>query len=156
MKRPDFSYTIYIRATQEEVWRAFLEPEFTRQYWVHENRSDWKVGSKWAHVRTDEKGTTDIVGEVLESEPFSSLVFSWCRPGDENNPQRTSRVSVKFGNQDWPGGPWTVVTLEHTDFQGDEEMQTGVSGGWPMVLSGMKTLLEAGLRENWVLPKECA
>jgi hypothetical protein len=46
------------------------------------------------------------------------------------------------------------VTLEHTDFQGDTEMQNGVSGGWPMVLSGLKTLLEAGFRESMVMPDD--
>ena len=43
MTKPDFAYAIYIRATREEVWNGLLEPEFTRQYWIHDNVSDWKV-----------------------------------------------------------------------------------------------------------------
>ncbi len=154
MSKPDFAYAIYIRATREEVWNGFLEPEFTRQYWVHDNVSDWKVGSTWEHRRSDGSEKLDIVGKVLESERHKKLVFTWSRPGDADNPARTSRVTVELADQDWPGGPWTAVTLEHTDFQGDTEMQDSVSGGWPMVLSGLKTLLEAGFRESMVMPDD--
>ena len=122
--------------------------EFTRQYWVHDNVSDWKVGSTWEHRRSDGSEKLDIVGKVLESERHKKLVFTWSRPGDTDNPARTSRVT----DEDWPGGPWTAVTLEHTDFQDDTEMKEGASGGWPMVLSGLKTLLEAGLRKSMVIP----
>lgn len=154
MSRPDFAYVIYIRATREEVWNGFLESEFTRQYWVHDNVSDWKVGSTWEHRRSDGSEKLDVVGKVLESELHKKLVFTWSRPGDTDDPQRTSRVSVELADQDWPGGPWTAVTLEHTDFQGDVEMRESVSGGWPMVLSGLKTLLEAGFRESMVMPDD--
>ncbi len=154
MSKPDFAYVIYIRATREEVWNGFLEPEFTRQYWVHDNVSDWKVGSTWEHRRSDGSEKLDIVGKVLESERHKKLVFTWSRPGDTDNPARTSRVTVKLADQDWSGGPWTAVILEHTDFQGDSEMQDSTSGGWPMVLSGLKTLLEAGFRESMVIPDD--
>lgn len=154
MSKPDFAYVIYIRATREEVWNGLLQPEFTRQYWVHDNVSDWKVGSTWEHRRSDGSEKLDIVGKVLESDPHRKLVFTWSRPGDVDNPERTSRVTVRLADQDWPGGPWTAVTLEHTGFQGDTEMQRGTSSGWPMVLSGLKTLLEAGFRESMVLPDD--
>jgi len=153
MTKPDFAYAIYIRATREEVWNGFLEPEFTRQYWFHDNVSDWKAGSKWEHRRSDGSETVDIVGKVLESELHKRLVITWSRPADIDNPARISRVTVQLADQDWPGGPWTEVILEHTDFQDDTEMRESVSGGWPMVLSGLKTLLEAGFRENMVQPE---
>ena len=154
MSKPDFAYAIYIRATREEVWNGLLEPEFTRQYWIHDNVSDWRVGSKWEHRRSDGSEKLDIVGKILESERHKKLVFTWSRPGDTDNLARTSRVTVELANQDWPGGPWTGVTLEHTDFGDDSEMRDSVSGGWPMVLSGLKTVLECGFRENTKLPDD--
>lgn len=67
MSKPQFVYVIYIRATAEAVWKGLVDPELTRQYWMHENISDWKTGSAWTHKRTNEAGTVDIVGKVVES-----------------------------------------------------------------------------------------
>ncbi len=47
-----------------------------------------------------------------------------------------------------------AVTLEHTGLGDDLEMRDGVSGGWPMVLSGLKTLLESGLHESMKMPDD--
>ncbi len=76
---------------------------------------------------------------MLENELHRKLTFTWSRPDDIDNPQRTSHVAIELADQNWPGGPWTAVTLEHTDFQADAEMRGGVSGGWPMVFSALKT-----------------
>ena len=154
MSKPDFAYVIYMRATRQQVWDGLLQPEFTRQYWIHDNVSDWKVGSGWEHRRSDGSNQLDLVGKVVEVEQHRKLVLTWRRPEDVDRPERTSRVTFRLDDQDWPGGPWTAVTLEHTDLQDDTEMRDGISGGWPMVLSGLKTLLEAGLREGMTLPKD--
>ena len=50
----------------------------TRLYWMHENVSDWKPGSRWEHKRTDPQGTVDIVGEVVEFDPPKRLVLTGC------------------------------------------------------------------------------
>ena len=144
MSKPDFAYAIYIRASREQVWNGLLEPEFTRQYWMGENVSDWKVGSAWEHHQGDPQKLM-IVGKVLESEPHTRLVLTWSRPADADNPECTSRVTFALSDVDWPGGPWTALNLEHTDFQDDSEMRESVSHGWPALMSGLKTLLEVGL-----------
>ena len=144
MTKPDFAYTIYINASREQVWKGLLEPEFTRQYWFHENVSDWQEGSTWEHRSVGETPNVDIEGVVLESEPHHKLVLTWSRKGEAEDPTRTSKLSFALGDVDWPGGPWTSLHLEHTDFGEDHEMRESVSGGWPMVLSGLKTLLEKG------------
>ncbi len=56
MSKPQFVYVIYIRATAEAVWKGLVDPELTRQYWMHENISDWKTGSAWTHKRTMRPG----------------------------------------------------------------------------------------------------
>ena len=50
MPRSTFVYAIYIDAPQEAVFDALTDPAMTRDYWRHENASDWKVGSQWRHV----------------------------------------------------------------------------------------------------------
>ena len=44
MAAPEFVYTVYIAAPAERVWNALVDGDLTRQYWGHENRSDWKPG----------------------------------------------------------------------------------------------------------------
>jgi uncharacterized protein YndB with AHSA1/START domain len=39
MTRPEFIYTTYIKTTPEKLWAAITNPEFTHQYWGHENIS---------------------------------------------------------------------------------------------------------------------
>jgi len=48
MPSATFVYVIYLAAPPERVWQALLDGEFTRQYWGHENVSDWKPGSAWS------------------------------------------------------------------------------------------------------------
>src|SRR5512140_3667606 len=62
MPRATFVYVTYIAAPPEHVWRVLLDGEFTRQYWGHENVSDWKPGSRWEHRRHDAEGIVALVG----------------------------------------------------------------------------------------------
>ena len=49
MAKATFLYVTYIAAPAERVWKALLDGEFTRQYWGHDNVSDWQKGSTWEH-----------------------------------------------------------------------------------------------------------
>lgn len=140
MTNPDFVYTTYIRSTPEKVWAAITVPEFTRQYWGHENVSDWKRGSQWKHVRNDAERTADIVGEVVEALPPTRLVTTWARPADAKNPARTSRVTYEIEAV----GDMVRLTVTHADFKADADMAKSVAGGWPLVLASLKSFLETG------------
>jgi len=85
MSEPNFIYVTYIRATPERVWNGLLDAKFTRQYWAHENVSNWKPGSSWEHRRLDDERTLDLVGEVVESTPPRRLVLTWADPADKAN-----------------------------------------------------------------------
>jgi uncharacterized protein YndB with AHSA1/START domain len=151
VSKPQFVYTVYINAAPDAVWRGIVEPEFTRRYWMHDNVSDWQVGSRWQHVQVEpptgkapwpvEPGKVDITGEVVESDRPRRLVLTWAKPEREGDPSHTSRVTFALEPLDWPMGPWTRLTLTHDDLT-DDEMRESVSFGWPAVMSVMKTLVE--------------
>ena len=70
-------YVTYIATTQEKVWRALVDKDVARKYWVDPasndpvrvNVSDWKPGSRWEHQRDDDTHTVDVAGKVIESIP---------------------------------------------------------------------------------------
>ena len=76
MANEKFVYVTYIATSPEKVWKALLDGELTRQYWKHENVSDWKPGSKCEHVAGNGQRTVKLVGTVLEcrepGQAFSS------------------------------------------------------------------------------------
>jgi uncharacterized protein YndB with AHSA1/START domain len=140
MDKPKFVYVSYIGSTPEKVWQALTDPDITRKYWVnHHNASDWKVGSRWEHRDFDDPKLVDIIGTVVESEYPRRLVVTWVPPKNEGIQEKTSRVAYdieSFGEN--------VVRLTVTHDQLDQEMYNSISFGWPMVISGLKTLLETG------------
>lgn len=147
MTKPDFVYATYIATTPEKVWQALVDPELMRAYWIdpagdgpaHVNVSDWQPGSPWEHQRQNDARTVDMVGKVVEITPPSRLVLTWARPHDADDASKHSRVSFDIE----PMGDTVVrLTVTHEDL--DAQMLNGISGGWPRVLSNLKTLLETG------------
>lgn len=138
-RAPDFVYTIYIAADAERVWNGLIDRDLTRAYWGHDNVSDWKPGSRWEHVRSDGTGKVDIVGRVLEIDPPRRLVTSWASPGDEENPDKVSRVTYELEGL----GASTKLTVTHSELKAGSGMESGIKAGWPAVLSNLKSLIEA-------------
>ncbi|MDB6163931.1 MAG: polyketide cyclase [Xanthomonadaceae bacterium] len=146
MAKPDFVYVTFIATTPEKVWQAFMDTEVMRQYWIggdcaRVNVSDWKPGSRWEHQRLDDAHTVDIAGTVVECDPPRRLVYTWARPSEVDDASKHSRVSFDIEPQ---GDGLVRLTVMHSDLAQDPKMLEGVSGGWPRVLSNLKTLLETG------------
>jgi uncharacterized protein YndB with AHSA1/START domain len=142
MSKAQFVYVTYISSTPEKVWNALIQPEFTRLYWDHDNVSDWKKGSSWEH-RSIERNEVDIAGKVVESDPPRRLVLTWADPDDLEKPEEISRVTMELVEH-MPGV--VKLTVVHEDLEA--EMLKGISRGWPMVLSNLKSLLETGAPIN--------
>jgi uncharacterized protein YndB with AHSA1/START domain len=141
MSRPSFIYVTYIDSTPERVWQALTDGALTRQYWVnHRNASDWQVGSEWRHEDHDDASLVDIVGHVAESSPPRHLVLTWASPQDAGNPEKVSRVTFDIETY----GDGVRLTVTHSDLEPQSPMLSGISRGWPLVLSSLKTLLETG------------
>ncbi|MDX2592473.1 metalloregulator ArsR/SmtB family transcription factor [Streptomyces sp. WI03-4A] len=137
--KPSFVYVTYIASTPERVWEALTDADLTAAYWGHRNVSDWQVGSRWEHVRTDGSGVADVVGRVIESEPPTRLVATWAAPDDEGREDRHSRVTFEIR----PHEDIVRLTVIHEDLN-DEGERGDVAYGWPAVLSNLKSLLETG------------
>ncbi|MEU5376274.1 ArsR/SmtB family transcription factor [Streptomyces sp. NPDC048231] len=150
--KPTFVYVIYIRSTPEAVWDALTDAELTAAYWGHSNVSDWKPGSRWEHVRTDDSGIADVVGEVVESDRPGRLVTTWTSPENEGRPEAYSKVTFDIQ----PHADIVRLTVTHEDLA-DERERADVAGGWAAVLSNLKSLIETGSplpQEPWLVPND--
>ena len=149
MTKPDFVYVTYIATTPEKIWNALVDPDMARRYWMDPTvgcarvnvSDDWQPGSRWEHRRADDMAIVDIAGHVVETDPPRRLVISWARPDEADDAAKCSRVSFDI---DAVGNGLVRLTVTHDDLARDPQMLAGVSGGWPKVLSNLKTLLETG------------
>ena len=139
-EKTSFVYVTYIRATAEKVFEAITKPEISSRYWGHENISDWKPGSKWEHVRANDERTVEIIGKVIEVSPPKRLVISWANSSQNSDPASHSRVTFEIQNYD----NMVRLTVTHDDLEAGSGMANGISKGWPMALSSMKSFLETG------------
>lgn len=150
---PDFVYTTYIRTTPDHLWQALTDPAWTRRYWGTELISDWRTGSpvtwRYAGVTID-----DPEQVVLEADPPRRLSYTWqaITPefgkavGFSEDYQRRAaaepRSKVTFDLE--AHGDLVQLTVTHDGFPEASEVRASVSGGWPAILSSLKTLLETG------------
>ena len=141
MARSTFIYVIYIRATPERLWSALTEDtEFMKQYWfgVH-CESAWKAGSSWKMVYAD--GEISDAGEIVEAERPRRLVIRWRhQKKPELKAEGESRCTIELE----PSGPAVKLSITHTIEREPSQFIAAVSGGWPKVLSNLKSLLETG------------
>jgi uncharacterized protein YndB with AHSA1/START domain len=146
MSKSTFVYVTYIRSTPDKVFKALTDAEITRQYWGHENISDWKPGSEWKH-RDPKSGALRIIGEVVESKPPGRLVITWASP---ENPDKRSRVTFETETV----ADMVKLTVTHEDLEAGSEMDKGIRFGWPRVLSSLKSYLETGKPlDVWAMKK---
>jgi uncharacterized protein YndB with AHSA1/START domain/DNA-binding transcriptional ArsR family regulator len=139
--RPAQVYAVFIKAPQAKVWEAITKPEFTHRYlYGGEPNTTWKPGSRL--LWTEHGSGHELVdGEVIEFDKPNRLVFSWIVKYDpELTAEGASRVTYELSEKDG----LTKVTIVHDDFPQGSKVYDNVAGGWPYVLSGLKTLVETG------------
>ncbi|MBB5937010.1 ArsR/SmtB family transcription factor [Streptomyces zagrosensis] len=132
-------FEIYIRTTPERLWEAITDPEIRSKYnFGSRVTSDWTPGSRYemSNPRAD---TLLGEGENLEVDPprrlVQSMVALW---GDDVRSEGTSRITWEIE----PVGDSCRLTVTHDQLR--EGANDQLYGGWPMVLSGLKTWLETG------------
>jgi len=132
-------FEIYIKTTPERLWEAITNPEMRRKYQFGVGvESDWTPGSRYEGV-TPKWPTPIFEGENLEIDPprrlFQSYRALWS---DAVKREGASRVTWEI--EPIADSCRLTVTVDELRENAREELY----GGWPMVLSGLKTLLETG------------
>src|SRR5690348_1653696 len=132
-------FEIYIRTTPERLWEAITDPVIRAKYHFGASiESDWAVGSPY-RLGHPAAARPLIEGENLVIDPPRRLVQSmraqWG-PGAER--AGTSRVTWEIE----PVGDSCRLTVTHDQLAADAPAE--LYGGWPMILSGLKTWLETG------------
>ena len=140
MSESKFVYVTYIRTTPEKLWRALIAPEFTRQYWAETwHDSTWEKGASWKLMIPD--GRVGDSGEVLEIDPPRRLVLSWRNEfKPELKEDGFSRATFELEKQD----DMVKLTVVHEIDKPGSKFIEAVSGGWPLILASLKSLLETG------------
>ncbi len=135
-----FVYVTYIRTTPKKLWSALTDPEFIRQYWFNIRcESDFKKGSPWKLVFED--GRVADTGEILESIPPKLLVIKWR---NEFKPELKAEGDAICTMEIEPAGGAVKLTITHSIDKKNAKFIEAVSGGWPKILSNLKSLLETG------------
>ena len=132
-------FEIYIKTTPERLWEAITDPAMREKYNFGASIvSDWKPGSRYRMGARD--GSIVLgEGEILEADPprrlVQSMVALWS---DEVKAEGTSRITWEIE----PVGDSCRLTVTHDRLR--EGANEQLYGGWMMLLSGLKTLLETG------------
>jgi uncharacterized protein YndB with AHSA1/START domain len=132
-------FEIYIRTTPERLWEAITDPEIRSKYnFGMRVSSDWTPGSRFEMSHPNAPGLLGD-GENLVVEPPRRLVQTMTALwGDDVKAEGTSRVTWEIE----PVGDSCRLTVTHDQLREDANDQ--LYGGWPMILSGLKTWLETG------------
>ena len=141
MAKSTFVYVTYIRTTPEKLWSALTtDAEFMKQYWfgVH-GESQWTAGSPWKSVSPH--GQILDAGEIVEAEPPRRLVIRWQH---QDKPELKAEGESLCTIELEPSGTAVKLSITHTIEREPSKLIEAVSGGWPKVISNLKSLLETG------------
>ena len=135
-----FVYVTFIRTTPQALWDALTSRAFTERYWfgMH-HECDWQTGSSWSLRFAD--GRVADSGEIVESDAPHRLVIRWrnmFRP--ELNAEGDSLCTLQIEQVEHA----VKLTVTHRMGRPGSKFIEAVSGGWPRILSNLKTLLETG------------
>ena len=132
-------FEIYIKTRPERLWEAITDTKLRQRYSFGVGvESDWAVGSRYEGVHSG-AGIAISEGENIEVDPPRRLVQSFTALwSDQVKEEGTSRVSWEIE----PVGDSCRLTVTHDELR--EGANDELFGGWPMILSGLKTLLETG------------
>jgi uncharacterized protein YndB with AHSA1/START domain len=135
-------YQLFIKATPERVWEAITQPDQIARYF-HGVTYDGPpvLGGRWTGMTSDGSMRLND-GEVIEVDPPRKFVHGWVAHYDpELAAEAESRVTWEIEEQE---GGYSKLTVVHDRLEGAPKTALAVSGGWMLILSGLKTLIETG------------
>jgi uncharacterized protein YndB with AHSA1/START domain len=140
MAKSTFVYVTYIRTTPEKLWSALTDAGFMKQYWFGMHcESQWTAGSPWKLVSSS--GEIFDSGEIVEAVPPRRLVIRWQNQWKpEMKAEGVSLCTMELA----PEGATVKLSITHTIERDGSKFIEAVSGGWPKIISNLKSLLETG------------
>lgn len=140
MTRSTFIYVAYIRTTPEKLWSALTDGDFMKQYWFGCHcESQWSAGTPWKLVSPE--GQVLDSGEIIEAEPPRRLVIRWQ---NQWKPELKADGPALCTMELEPASTAVKLTITHSIECQPSKFIEAVSGGWPKVISNLKSLLETG------------
>jgi uncharacterized protein YndB with AHSA1/START domain len=140
MARSTFVYVTYIRTTPEKLWSALTDAAFMKQYWFGTHcESQWTAGSSWTLVSGE--GQIFDAGQIVEAEPPRRLVIRWQH---QSKPELKAEGASLCTMELERIGTAVKLSITHTIEREPSKLIEAVSGGWPKVISNLKSLLETG------------
>ena len=135
-----FVYVTFIRTTPEKLWSALTDPIQMKEYWFGmQIKTEWKSRAEWQMVFPD--GRVADTGEILELERPKRIRLKWR---NEFKPELKAEGFSLCTMELEPVGAAVRLTITHTIERADSKFIRAVSGGWPKILSNLKSLLETG------------
>jgi uncharacterized protein YndB with AHSA1/START domain len=143
-------HRVYIKATAQAIWDAITKPEWTLKYGYQAPvQYDLRAGGEFKGLASDEMtqyGGPDVIldGEVIEVDPPRKLVQTWRAIWLE---EQFTRLTYEIAEKD--NGICMLTVIHDVEGAPQTAEQTagnleGAGGGWPEVLSDLKSLLETG------------
>ncbi len=135
-----FVYVTYIRTTPERLWSALTSKEFAQEYWRGaQPEAEWKLGGSWKLMFPD--GGMADAGEIVAFEPGKRLGIRWRNEWKpEFKAEGWSLCTMEIEAE----GEAVKLTVTHSIEHEGSKFIEAVSGGWPQILSNLKSLLETG------------
>jgi uncharacterized protein YndB with AHSA1/START domain len=139
--KSSFVYVTYIKTTPERLWTALTSTEFVQQYWLGARaEAEWKKGGSWKLVFSD--GRVADTGEIVAFEPSKRLGIRWRNEFmPEMKAEGWSHCTMEI---EAAAGDAVKLTVTHTMEREGSKFIGAVAGGWPQILSNLKSLLETG------------
>lgn len=142
---PKHVFVTVIKTTPEKLWAALTDGKITPAYYYGGAfEGEIKAGAHYRYIAPD--GSRFVSGKIISAEAPHKLVATFkgeWMPGMENDAE--TRVTYEIQQQ----GDCCRLTLTHDEFAGETATYHNTGGGWPGILSGLKTLLETGQPLNY-------
>ena len=135
-----FAYVSFIRTTPEKLWAALTDPIQMKEYWFGMHfQTEWKTGAEWQMLFPD--GHVADTGEILELDRPRRIRLKWR---NEFKPELKAEGFALCTIDIEPYGDAVRLSIQHSMERADSKFIQAVSGGWPKILSNLKSLLENG------------
>lgn len=138
--KPEFHYTIFIAKPAKDVWSALTEEKTIDQYYMAPVHTlEMKKGGKISYGGENEL----ISGTIIEIDEPKTLVHTFKFAGSEDPETRVTYQIKPIGDA------MCSLTISHTGFKAEDQSFADITGGWPVIASSLKTLLETGHSLPW-------